>query len=233
MRTPDAAELLALADAPRALPLERQRLLLEGAWPGDAVGADTPGERNERLLALRRALFGPHMECVADCAGCGTLLELALDTDELGCAGRGRRGRDPITLNSPSGPLRFRLPTMDDVASVACAGADAERSLALACCVEGERAELDNPELRSRLSQAFEAVDPLGHLVLELTCPECAAASHAVLDVGAALCAEIDALAERLLAEVHALASAYGWSEHDILALPVPRRRRYLALLAQ
>jgi hypothetical protein len=31
------------------------------------------------------------------------------------------------------------------------------------------------------------------------------------------------------VADVHRLARAYHWSEEDVLALPVTRRRRYLA----
>ncbi len=33
--------------------------------------------------------------------------------------------------------------------------------------------------------------------------------------------------------EVHVLALHYHWSEADILALPSPKRQRYLALLAR
>jgi hypothetical protein len=34
-----------------------------------------------------------------------------------------------------------------------------------------------------------------------------------------------------MIADVHRLASTYHWSESEILALPLPRRRRYLAAL--
>jgi hypothetical protein len=44
---------------------------------------------------------------------------------------------------------------------------------------------------------------------------------------------EIDVWAERTLSDVHRLASAYGWSESDILALGPRRRQRYLALIAE
>jgi hypothetical protein len=39
---------------------------------------------------------------------------------------------------------------------------------------------------------------------------------------------EFAALARRLEDEVHVLASAYGWTESEILALPDSRRRRYV-----
>jgi hypothetical protein len=42
---------------------------------------------------------------------------------------------------------------------------------------------------------------------------------------------EISAEARRLLLEVHNLASAYGWSESDILSMSALRRRYYLEMI--
>jgi hypothetical protein len=42
---------------------------------------------------------------------------------------------------------------------------------------------------------------------------------------------EIESMAGRLLRDVHALASAYGWHEKDILALSPVRRQFYLTLI--
>ena len=39
------------------------------------------------------------------------------------------------------------------------------------------------------------------------------------------------AAADRLYAEIDAVARAYHWSEAEILALPIARRRRYLGLI--
>ena len=38
---------------------------------------------------------------------------------------------------------------------------------------------------------------------------------------------------DSLLTDTHRIASAYGWSEAEILALPRTRRRRYADLIAQ
>jgi hypothetical protein len=51
-----------------------------------------------------------------------------------------------------------------------------------------------------------------------------------LFDIVSFFWAEIGAWAQRLLREVHALASAYGWREADILALSAWRRRQYLDL---
>ena len=52
----------------------------------------------------------------------------------------------------------------------------------------------------------------------------------APLDVPAFVWAEVDAWTRRLLVEVHSLAAAYGWNEHEILALSPVRRLSYLEL---
>ena len=53
------------------------------------------------------------------------------------------------------------------------------------------------------------------------------------LDVAAFFWTELNAWAVRLLREIHALASAYGWREADILALSPKRRDLYLELISQ
>jgi len=78
---------------------------------------------------------------------------------------------------------------------------------------------------------ALETLDPNADLALAVHCPDCGGASGAQLDAGILLWDEIDARARTLLAEVHALASAYGWSEGAILALDPARRASYLALV--
>ena len=46
------------------------------------------------------------------------------------------------------------------------------------------------------------------------------------------LWAEISARAQHLLREVHLLASAYGWSEQQILELSPTRRASYLRMVS-
>ena len=49
-----------------------------------------------------------------------------------------------------------------------------------------------------------------------------------MLDIGSFVWAEIESRARRVLGEVHALASAYGWSEAETLSLSAVRRASYL-----
>lgn len=93
--------------------------------------------------------------------------------------------------------------------------------------------------LTQNLAAAVEAAiaetaaeqDPLAETSLALGCRECGANWIAPFDIVAFVWERLDAWAMRLLSEVHALASAYGWTERDILALSTKRRRRYLDLV--
>jgi hypothetical protein len=85
--------------------------------------------------------------------------------------------------------------------------------------------------LESEMTEAIAAADPLAEIALELTCPDCAAAWSAPFDIVRFLWSEVDAWAARILDEVHILASRYGWSEAEILALSPQRRQHYRDLI--
>jgi hypothetical protein len=86
------------------------------------------------------------------------------------------------------------------------------------------------PEVQARVAQASSEADPRADIQLNLSCPECAARTRAVLDVGSALWLELDAWARGTLLDVYLLASSFGWSEPEVLALSPLRRRYYLEL---
>jgi len=81
-------------------------------------------------------------------------------------------------------------------------------------------------QIASCLAQA----DPLAEIVIDLTCSACGHKWQLLLDIEGFLWAKISAMARRLLHQVHALASAYGWSESDIMALSSVRRHAYLEM---
>lgn len=91
--------------------------------------------------------------------------------------------------------------------------------------------DLPGPVQR-RIADAVEAADPGADLALNVACPECGAATRAELDIASYLWTELDAWARDVLLDVHLLATAYGWSEPEILALSPLRRRYYLELCA-
>ncbi|GAA1243929.1 hypothetical protein GCM10009578_100120 [Streptomyces rhizosphaericus] len=123
------------------------------------------------------------------------------------------------------------------------AAARARRALIARCIVSVHRsgrpvpadrlpaAELPEPVQRRR-AEAAERADPAADVTLSVACPECGEATRAELDIASYLWAELDHWARDLLLDVHLLATAYGWSEPQILALSPLRRRYYLELCA-
>jgi hypothetical protein len=63
------------------------------------------------------------------------------------------------------------------------------------------------------------------------TCPSCNAQYDAPIDLESVVLQRLAVRQQSLLREVHLLASCYGWTEHEVLAVPAQRRARYLALI--
>ena len=86
-------------------------------------------------------------------------------------------------------------------------------------------------ELLAHCSNIVADADPQADIRLALSCMECGQQWNAIFDPISFLWREIEHWAERMLREVHVLASAYGWDEIDILGLSAARRRRYLEMV--
>ena len=93
---------------------------------------------------------------------------------------------------------------------------------------EAAAAEALPGAVRKAIASRMREADPQAEIELALECPTCAHAWLARLDVIAFVWAELGALAQRLLHDVHRLAAAYGWGEAEILAMSPWRRRAYL-----
>lgn len=210
--------------------LDRSALLAAAArpdWPAEDI-ADLPlGAINASLLQLRMACFGPRIDGHADCPACGERLALALDVHEL--LGAACEHEAPgSTRGIEVAGLHVRAPTLRDLAAVAHE-ADAARALLTHCTLAGDASQLDDAALQA-VEQGLDALDPHADLALALQCVACGHADLVQLDAGQLMWDELEAQALRLLREVHLLASAYGWSEAQILALTPARRASYLAM---
>jgi hypothetical protein len=223
-------------------PLARSLVLLGAVFPGappDRLAALTLGQREAALLEARRRGFGPRLDGSARCPACGVALEFSLDARDL--ARQGAAGEDALAGTVEAGRWRvgFRLPTSADLAAAARAAdlAEARAVLLERCVLEafhgGEPADPgDLPEeVVAAVGAAMEELDPAAELPVDIACAACGHRWTMLLDAGLFLWTEVAALAERLLYEVNALATAYGWSEAEILELSPLRRRRYLELL--
>jgi hypothetical protein len=206
----------------------------------------TIGDRERLLLGLHTATFGPRLDLVARCPAecCGEFVEIELPAAVMDLlADASPAPEHHLTVETASGLLRvrFRLPSGEDqemaVARATDLGSAADAMLV--DCLEAVTNSAGRPvaaetvleAIRAPLAQAIRTLDPGADTEVAVACPACGTSFQALLD-GFALLAGALTPADALFAEVDVLARAYYWREPDILALPVPRRRRYLALVA-
>lgn len=195
------------------------------------------GRRDRLLLELRAATFGQRIDLAAPCPACGELLAVGLTAEALRIDGAlpDDTGRERPEVVLPDG-RRARLRPLNslDLAAVAHLHDPAEARHALARrCLEpspppGEP-ELRLPEdLLDTIAHRLAELDPQSDVFVALDCPACGQPWQAPIDIGLVLAHDIEAAARRLLDDIHDLASAYHWTEAEILALPRARRHRYL-----
>jgi hypothetical protein len=87
------------------------------------------------------------------------------------------------------------------------------------------------PEDNLALAEAISASDPLVDFSVACECPACGASQRVPVDLEAVVLGRLDARQRALVGEVHLLASRYGWTEAEVLAIAPSRRARYLALI--
>jgi predicted RNA-binding Zn-ribbon protein involved in translation (DUF1610 family) len=203
-----------------------------GEEPGpDGVRGLTAGDREALLLQLRAAALGDRIACVLDCPDCGERLDLDLEVGELLVDGypEARPWHELRVGNGWKRLLRVRLPTGADLESAGHEPDDeAGARTLIARCVEGDLPEDGEGVVAARLAE----LDPQAETLVRTGCPECGAEIAALLDAATILLGELAGSPEALFREVHAIASHYHWSEPEILALDIRRRRRYLELIA-
>jgi hypothetical protein len=210
-------------------------------------------DRQRLASAIYETTFGRQLAALATCAAahCGTVVDLELDASLL------RLSVDPPSLDEPdwessiavgNETWRVRLRPLsgaDHEMAARLAVTDAEGAAALLAerCVASavdaagvERSSTEVARLAREQSQQIGAilarVHPDPAPTLQIACPECGGAMNVLVDVVLFLLDAVGATAD-VTRDVHRLASAYHWSEADILALPISRRRRYLELVGE
>lgn len=193
------------------------------------------GERDRRLTAVYRRLFGETLHAFAECPQCAERLEYSISARDLNLTSEIPAGPDDMTLISGDLSLRLRLPNSLDLraASRCRTVPEARALLARRCVVEGDlRIEQLPDSLVEQISSHLAKAEPQAETLIHLTCAACCHDWQTVLDPEQFLWAKIAALARRLLREVHVLARAYGWCERDILCMTAARRQFYLEMVA-
>jgi len=216
-------------------PLDQGLLVLTAALPETPSKslADWPlGRRNRALAELHCSCFGPRLQGWASCTRCGEKLEFEMDGRTLAREMAGEESLvEPIVVNGHA----FRLPTSRDLA---WAIRETDSRLAAirlleSCRVEAGESSAWSEEDLEDVGTRMALADPMAETRLTLNCPECGNEWDETLDLATFLWTEIEARAKRLLSEVNTLASAYGWTEREVLSLSESRRALYLELVQQ
>jgi hypothetical protein len=213
-------------------PLRRARLL-STLSPGTTPQATLPiGETHARLLDLRRSLFGSAIAAIATCPSCGSKLDVAMRVEDFLAARLDQEHTHTARSMEIDGRvLHFRLPTLEDLEAVDqnLSPADAQTQLLRACVPDIDVIQVTR--LTEPLLTEMARMDPLAEPRLALTCEACGDPFTLAFDIAAFLWREIEGWIARLLGDVHTIASAYGWSEQEILSLSSTRRQVYLDLI--
>jgi hypothetical protein len=247
MQSLSATRLLDLWERGRALPpVEQAVLLLDAAHP-DLSAADVAqlsiGRRDRLVLGLRARIFGRELSSYVPCPACGEGLEFALAVDDLASGPdepvEATVGPQRDSLRVGDYEIHFRLPNSKDLVALTAGQHEgpARQALLERCTIEirqnGERRTVSDlpPDVQAAIVERMAEADPLADVQMAFTCPACGHAWHATFDIVSYFWSEIDAWARRTLAQVHALASAYGWGESEVLSLSAWRREQYLELI--
>lgn len=245
MRALSAGELLTVWEhGVSQRPSQRALALLAVACaedaPPDQLARLSLGRRDEHLLTLRERTFGPRLAAMSACPACSEALEFELNAADIRVAPVVDPG-DRIDLAHADYDVQFRLPNALDLATVD-PSADRQtntRYLLRRCVTSARRGGTDvrtdelPAEIVAAITERMAEADPQADVQLDLACPQCQHRWHSPFDIVSFFWSEINAWAFRLLDDVHALASAYGWSEAEILALSPTRRQAYLDLVHQ
>jgi hypothetical protein len=212
-------------------PLDQGILAVQTAFPEFRESiADWPiGRRNRVLTQVRATVFGGPLRGWTACQQCGEKLEFEVDSRAL--LSTAEPETDPwIEVDGE----RYRLPTSRDLAALVqeTDPTIAAQRLLQQCSAtrESARTQWSEQEI-DEVGEQMAAADPLAEIRLTFDCPVCGAGFEENLDLPAFLWTEMEARAKRLLAEVHLIASAYGWSEAEILGLSRARRDFYLDMV--
>jgi hypothetical protein len=223
-----------LAPLPALLGLARRVTSIATGGPLDWASLPAP-DLDAAALVIRRSWIGDTIRTDTSCAipGCGEQIDVSFSIGDYLEHHRPRRprglaeapGAGWFTLAGAT--VRFRIPTVTDLLAASSDGRP-EDALSGRC--------VDAPEvsraLARRLDRAFSALAPNLHDLLGGSCPACGNAMTMRFDPLGYTLAELRNAFSGIHSETHALASAYGWPEEAILALPRGRRRRYASIIA-
>lgn len=223
-------------------PTERALTLISAAHPNletASLARLSIGRRDGLLLSVRESTFGPRIAAITSCPECREQLEFDFAIDDIRSSDTANDSQDPLELSVEGYQVQFRLPDSNDL-MIAGATSDVEsarETLLQRCILSAQRKRRQTPiaelpaEVVEHVEQEMFKLDAQANVQVELECPSCTRDWSTAFDILAYFWTELDAWAQRLLFEVHKLASAYGWREADILDMSAVRRNLYLNMV--
>jgi hypothetical protein len=214
--------------------LDRAVTMLGLALPASSreqLSALPLGERNVLLLRLHEISFSPRLRGFARCSQCGEPLEFALAAGLLADELEARSGQCAVASGADEAMQMRPVCTRDLLATLGEVDVARARDRLLALSVGAEPATGGALRTQPGVVKAFERINAAAELICTIACPACASAETLDLDLARFLWLEVRHAARRLMDEIDALASAYGWSERAIVRMSPLRRGAYLEML--
>jgi hypothetical protein len=242
MRVPSNSELIAVWEqGSNEHPVDRALTLLSACSheSPDELARLSVGSRDTRLLEIYERFFGPNLDAFADCPMCGVALEYNLSACDLLSSATPENRDTQSSLKIDETSVTLRAPDSIDLRAVSqCTDVtSAARLLAERCVVEARIEDRQvSPDTLSdtaidTIASTLAQLDPQAEILIDLTCVACTHPWQVTFDIEPFLWSKISATVRRLLQQVHALATAYGWRELDILVLSPTRRQMYVEMV--
>lgn len=179
------------------------------------------GRRDLELFRCRSLMFGDSISCYLCCDECANEMEFSLSIKAI--TDKVMPPPETINVEIDGQSQVVNLPTCQDLLEV-----KSREQLLQRCIGTGVQFDAANFEL---VEMAMSEGDPLANLQIGVDCPHCQHQFHAHFDISCYFWDELERWSKTTLKVVHRLASRYGWSERDILAMSAWRRRHYLELI--
>jgi hypothetical protein len=243
MRSLTASDLLAIWECGQDKKLiETGLILLASSYPEktqDELARLPVGRRDALLLDMREDIFGPILSGLATCPHCGQSLEISFNTDDIWAVPETEPEQE-LFVEKDEYKLHLRLPNSLDMMDIADQDlTEATQALIRRCLLgiihrDNEVSVEILPEaILEAASERMSKADSQADVELALSCPQCGNKWQMPFDILSFFWKEIDSWAYRILQDVHSLASEYGWSEAEILAMSNRKRQSYLDLVGR
>jgi hypothetical protein len=191
-------------------------------------------KRLQALLAITIQTRGQEVMLMVHCpqSQCGENVELALDLDRF----KQIVDVEQFTFGAGDHKLTARLPNGEDQQQWMQLPAQSNGDLARTLIVRvddqppGESWEFPTDWL-PEFSELLDQYDELMSLQINSSCPGCGNNLQIAVDLEKQLLSILSQEQQKRLLEVHQIALAYHWSEHDIFELGATRRNFYLRQL--